>query len=273
MDYAALVDEIEAALAAAVVEDWLERADQPGLRWDGSIGATVVLWLAARIGERRPEIPVPTAVFVDHGMHFEAVPDFVEAVADAWDVPLVVARDDALAPEAGPEATVPVSSLDPDSRRRLDDADIADDTLSLDPRTPSGRHLLQTAPLRDAIADEGLDAVFEGRISPDGTDPDDREVVDRRREPVRVYPLAHLTEHDVWRIAIEADLPVNPVYGRGHRTVRSRLHADRPGDEPAWEQVLEGDDEGEAGETEDDESSRPGDDGPSLMDRLREAGS
>lgn len=238
MDYASFVDDVGAALAAAVVEDWLRSADEPVVVWQGDIGSTLVFWMAREIAGSVETAGEPTAIVVDHGLHLDDGLDFVTTVAEAWSMDAVLARNDAVLSAHEPGDEIAVSALPDDQRETVRSAGVGGEAVRLDPDAPGGEILLRSTPRDAVLADRAADVVFTGAWR----DTDDRSAYAARREDpscVEVQPLRHLEEYDVWRIAMDADLPVHPGYSRGYRRVRSRSVAGEAADRPAWEQVLD----------------------------------
>lgn len=270
MDYADLVDSVEAALAAAVTDDWIERSGAPAVVWTGDIATTLVTWLAVAVMRKRGATGLD-AVFVEHGGHQDETKEFVKTVADSWDVEFVIVSNRDALDSVQDGGEIPVDALGETNRRALRSRGIDADTVPADPTTPLGRTLLRTIPLDAVVADRDNDALLTGRRSHDITGAVDAPYVERSDDgsTVRVRPLLHMAERDVWRAAMTADLPTNPLYAEGYREIVDVGDQAPPADRPAWKQVL--DPGGPRGNG--DKGGGDGDEGPSVMQRLREAGS
>ncbi|MFT4963687.1 MAG: phosphoadenosine phosphosulfate reductase, partial [Halobacteriales archaeon] len=241
----------------------------------------------------------PTAVFIDHFQHFDAIHDFVDHWAETWDIDVVYARNDDvgnLADEPGEE--ISVDDLDERNQAEVrDKLEYEDNTFPFLLDTYVGNHLLKTVALNDAITEYDIDGIISGvrwdeqEARADETFFSPRHDVEKYPPHDRVQPIVQFSERDVWDAfwhyvvpdSVEdfpdegyvpegkedlpnglehTDIPVSPKYWEGFRSLGSQVSTEKSDEDPAWLQDLEGTVE-RAGRAQDKED---------LMDRLRDLG-
>ncbi|WP_394295675.1 phosphoadenosine phosphosulfate reductase family protein [Candidatus Halobonum tyrrellensis] len=293
-DYPTLAAKLEQA--AAVTATALDAYDRPVVLWTGGKDSTLVLYVVREVARERGEA-VPPVLFIDHFAHFPETLAFAERWADEWDLDLRVVRNErfaALDPAVGDEFAV--ADLDGETRAELDRLDYDGETLTFDPDSLAGNHLLKTVPLNDALRAGGFDAAFSGvrwdeqEARAEETFFSPRHDDERAPSHDRVQPVLQFDERAVWDafwnvvvpdavegypeghapesaadlptgVAVE-DLPVSPKYWEGFRSLGTESGSGAAADDPAWVQDL-GDGGERAGRAQDKED---------LMGRLRDLG-
>ena len=293
-DYPTLDDKL--GKAAEVTATALEQYKHPAIMWTGGKDSTLVLYVAMEVA-REHGIDVPPVVFIDHYEHFDETVEFVERWADAWGLDLVVARNENFA-DLGVEVgdDVAVADLDERNRRELDRLDYEGDTLTLDPDTFEGNHLLKTVALNNTIAEYEFDGIFSGVRWDEQESRADETFFSPRHESekypphdrvhsiiqfdeaslwdafwnfvvpdtVEDYPVGHAPEStdDLPEGLTMEDLPVSPKYFEGFRSLGTESGSSKSDDRPAWVQDLKTTKERQ-GRAQDKEN---------LMERLRDLG-
>jgi phosphoadenosine phosphosulfate reductase len=293
-DYPALVEKFERA--TAVTERALDTYRNPVVLWTGGKDSTLVLYVVREVAAERG-FDVPPVLFIDHYQHFDAVHEFVAEWADRWELDLAVARnEDFSGLDADPGDGISVSDLPERTRHELDRLDFDGDTLAFSPDTLEGNHLLKTVALNDAIEDGGYDGVFSGVRWDEQAARADETFFSPRHDDAkypphdRIHPILPFDERAVWDATwgfvvpdtVErfpagyvpqdrsdlpndlsvADLPVNPKYFDGFRSLGTADGSGTGTDRPAWLQDLDATTERE-GRAQDKEG---------LMERLRDLG-
>jgi phosphoadenosine phosphosulfate reductase len=295
-DYPSLEAKIEKAIA--VTKTALEQYKNPAVMWTGGKDSTLTLYFINEVAEEYG-YEKPTAVFIDHFQHFDAIHDFVEHWADEWDIDVVYARNDdvgSLADEPGEE--IRVEDLDETNQMEVrEKLEYEEDTFPFLLDTYVGNHLLKTVALNDAITEHHIDGIISGvrwdeqEARADETFFSPRHDVEKYPPHDRVQPILQFTERDVWdafwHYAIpdtvegfpdegyvpegkddlpnglsHEDIPVSPKYWEGFRSLGSQVSTEKSDEDPAWLQDLEGTVE-RAGRAQDKED---------LMGRLRDLG-
>ncbi|HKL28309.1 MAG TPA: phosphoadenosine phosphosulfate reductase family protein [Natrialbaceae archaeon] len=295
-DYPTLQDKVEKAVA--VTRTALEQYKNPAVMWTGGKDSTLTLYFINEVAEEYG-YDKPTAVFIDHFQHFDAIHDFVEHWAEEWDIDLVYARNDdvgTLADEPGEE--IRVEDLNETNQKEVrDKLEYEEDTFPFLLDTYVGNHLLKTVALNDSITEHDIDGIISGvrwdeqEARADETFFSPRHDVEKYPPHDRVQPILQFAERDVWDAfwyyvvpdSVEdfpddgyvpegkedlpngldhTDIPVSPKYWEGFRSLGSQVSTEKSDEDPAWLQDLEGTVE-RAGRAQDKED---------LMDRLRDLG-
>ncbi|WP_380679175.1 phosphoadenosine phosphosulfate reductase family protein [Salinigranum sp. GCM10025319] len=293
-DYPTLEEKLERA--AEVTRTALEQYDRPAVMWTGGKDSTLVLYVVREVAADLG-VDVPPVVYIEHFEGLDDVREFVDRWVDAWDLDLIVARNEDFFRrgwEFGDE--IPVAELSERNRRELDRLDYEAETLVIDPDSFEGNHLLKTVALNDAIVEHGFDGVFSG-VRWDEQASREAETFfsprhDAEKYPPhdRVNPILQFTEADLWAAFWEfvvpdsvegypaghvpesrddlpdgiemEDIPVPEKYFEGFRSLGTETGSEKSDDRPAWVQDLEHTTE-RAGRAQDKEN---------LMERLRDLG-
>ncbi|MFB6153422.1 MAG: phosphoadenosine phosphosulfate reductase family protein [Halodesulfurarchaeum sp.] len=295
-DYPAMEAKIEKALD--VVRTGLEQYENPSVMWTGGKDSTLTLYFVREVATEFG-YDMPPAVFIDHFQHFDELLDFVHRWADAWDVEVLMARNDdvgALADEPGEE--IRVEDLNEKNQHHVREIlEYEDETFPFLLDTYVGNHLLKTVALNDALEEHDIDGVISGVRWDEQEARADETFFSPRHDPDiypphdRIQPILPFRERDVWDAfwnyvipeAVDGfpddgyvpqsfddlpegitheDLPVSPKYFEGFRSLGSQVSTEKADEEPAWLQDLEGTVE-RAGRAQDKED---------LMERLRDLG-
>lgn len=232
--------------------------------WTGGKDSTYLLYLIKEICDKEG-CPKPPVLFVDHGQHFEEVHNFVDHWSKKWGFEVVVARNDDLIEKANePGDQVPIELLNERNRRELERLGWEKDTVPFLMDTEAGNHLLKTVATDIVIENGGYKAMMTGIRWDEQEARSDEVFFSPRENPahMRVHPILPFKERDVWDATFKLDIPINPLYKKGYRSLGSKVSTDKPADKPAWEQELEKTKERQ-GRAQDKEE---------IMKRLRELG-
>lgn len=233
--------EAKARIARIVVEDALGQFERPVAMWTAGKDSTLVLWYLRSVADELG-VPYPPILFIDHGMHFDETWRLMEEVSAAWGLQTIVARNEnVLAHHPSPGGTIRVKDLSPENQLEVTRTGRGERTFPFALGNLIANHLLKTVPMNGAIAREGFDCVITG-IRWDEDDARSRErFMSPRANPahVRVHPILHFTERDVWTETIGKGLPRHPLYDQGYRSFDGKYDSKRVGDLPAWEQDLD----------------------------------
>ncbi len=206
MTRAQLPDDLQALESQSIyiLREAFARAERPAMLWSIGKDSTALLWMARKafLGE----VPFPL-VLLDTGMEFAEVYAFRDRLVADWRLPI---QNEICPPESSTDPSLP----------------------------PAARHAARkTAGLRALLERERYDAVilgirrdeqairakeriFSPRNSDGSWDPQRQppelwdyystEVPDGAH--VRVHPLLHWTERDIWRYTQAEEIPFVPLY-------------------------------------------------------------
>lgn len=252
------------AIAQVVLTAAMEDGRHAAILWTGGKDSTLVLHLADQAA-RAKGVPLPPAVFVDHGQHFPETWAFMEEAAKRYGVRTIVARNKRLFELAGTmDGTVPLERLDPRDQEEALKAGLEGDAVPLSLHTQVGNHLMKTVALNETLTENGFDTVITGIRWDENPARAEETFFSAREKPrhTRVHPILPWTEREVWDYTRGNGLPIHPLYHKGYRSLDG-IHDSRPTDSrPAWEQDLDGTQE-RAGRAQDKEH---------IMERLRALG-
>jgi len=209
--------------------------------------------------------PYPPILVIDHGMHFDETWRLLDEVAESWKLQsIVVGNDDILSRHPAPGSAIQISDLSRENQEEAMRTGYRDRTFPFALGNLVANHLLKTVPMNAAIRKHGFDCVFTGiRWDEDEARYRERFVSPRSDPPhVRVHPILHLAEREVWTETLRLGLPRHPLYNQGYRSFDGKFDSKRVGDLPAWEQDFDLIPE-RAGRAQDKEQ---------IMERLRELG-
>lgn len=251
-------------IAEEVVADAIRQFRNPAILWTGGKDSTLVLWIVRKVCLQLGK-ELPPAIFIDHGLHFAEVFEFMRHVQSAWDVKVLVARNDEfLARAEKPGGPVQMGSLGRENQEVLRHIGFAGDSIRWDLSTIEGNHLLKTFPMNQLVRQHSFDALFTGIRRDEDEARAGESFFSPRRNPhhVRIHPILMFDERAVWNVTLHNRLPICALYARGYRSFDAEFDTTKTGDGPAWEQDLDATPE-RAGRGQDKEG---------IMRRLRELG-
>lgn len=206
------------------------RFKNPAILFAGGKDSTVMLYIArqAFLGQ----IPIPV-VFINTSWQFKETYNFIEMIKNMWNLDLVHAKN----------RLALMKGVSPKNHPKMECCT-----------------MLKTDALRDIIENQGYDALMVGirwdehevrsketNFSPK-TDPDH----------VRVHPILHWSEKDVWDYIKKENIPINPLYSYNIEGKRYRSIGCYPCTKPVSDEEAE-----RAGRAQDKEE---------VMERLRALG-
>lgn len=249
-----------------VIAEAYERFPAAGmaLAWTGGKDSTVLLWLAREYAQVRG-LPLPTIMFINEGHVFAEVREFVARMAAEWNLEVhQVKNEDVLAQVEKVGDPVRVDRLNERNRRELARLGFAGESFPFEPESYVGNHLMKTVAMNVWVEKHGVQAVMTGIRWDEQEARANESYFSPRRDPdhVRIHPILHFKERDVWEAIRLHDIPYVKLYEQGYRSLGAAHTTTRVSEAPAWEQDLEGTPE-RAGRRQDKEG---------IMERLRALG-
>jgi phosphoadenosine phosphosulfate reductase len=255
-----------------VVREALNRfkPDEMAITWTGGKDSTTTLWIIRQVC-LEDDIKLPKVMTIDEYDSFEEIHDFMNKWAKEWELDLEWCRNDDVIKAAGGKIGTPVEVSDLNERNQAELKRIGyeEDTFPFEAESYVGNHLMKTVMFNMYIERHSVKAVFQGlrRDEQAARTQDDyfeeKEAAHLIPEHVRIKPILHFTERDIWDNIMVNKIPYCVLYEQGYRSLgaktTSQIAVERV---PAWEQDLEHTVE-RAGRRQDKEQ---------MMDRLRKLG-
>lgn len=234
------------------------------LAWTGGKDSTVVLWLAIQSAKRHGT-PMPRLMFINEGAVFDEVLQFKDQLSRDWNLDIVtVQNDNVLENVKGVGDVVRVGDLSKRNQEEIRKLGYDKDTFVWEPESLVGNHLMKTVAMNLFLESRGIEAVITG-VRWDEHEARSKETFFSPRESpphVRIQPILHFRERDIWSTIQDHAIPVNPLYAQGYRSLGTKDSTQKTSSVPAWEQDLDNTDE-RGGRRQDKEG---------IMERLRQLG-
>lgn len=231
-----------------VIEEAFQRFDPASLRtaWTGGKDSTLVLFLIKRVCDRNGMI-LPKCFNIDEGDMFPEIIDFIEKVKKSWGVEMEMLHNSDVSNAADHTlgAKVKVAELNERNRREIERLGYEESEFTYEPESFVGNHLMKTVTLNEYLETQHVAGFFEGirwdeqvsRASEKYFSP--REATPYSPAHMRICPILHFTERDVWNAHFVYEIPVCDLYAKGYRSLGARVSTTKLVDSPAWEQDLE----------------------------------
>lgn len=243
--------------------------DDLAIAWTGGKDSTLVLWIIREVcledGKK-----IPRCFNIDEGDMFDEIRAFIDDIGGKWGIEMEIIHNDDVSKAAGGElgATVRVADLNERNRKEIERLGYEEDEFPYEPESFVGNHLMKTVTLNEYLYRHGVAGFFEGirwdeqasRANETYFSP--REATEFSPEHMRICPILHFTEREVWEAHFAHDIPVCSLYENGYRSLGARVTTTKDSDVPAWEQDLENTNE-RGGRRQDKEH---------LMEKLRKLG-
>jgi phosphoadenosine phosphosulfate reductase len=243
--------------------------DTMRIAFTGGKDSLLVLWLVHEAIKGTGH-KMPRCFCIDEGDMFDEVRDFIEECKERYglEVDMIHNYDVSSHAEEGLGSEVRIADLNERNRREISRLGYEEDAFSYEPESYVGNHLMKTVTCMQYIEEHRVRAFFEGiRWDEQGARAEEtyfspRPATEFNIEHMRVNPILHFTERDVWDAFSTYDVPFCKLYADGYRSLGARVTTKKITDIPAWEQDLENTTE-RGGRRQDKEG---------LMAKLRELG-
>jgi phosphoadenosine phosphosulfate reductase len=218
--------------------------DRLALAWTGGKDSTVILWMMRRV-TKRLKVPMPQLMFIDEGNVFEEINTFVEDISKKWKLKVDrVHNKDVSSNAKGIGQLIRVSDLDKRNRNEVKRVGYTKKQFAYEPESMVGNHLMKTVAMNRYLEKKPYSAVITGiRWDEQGARQNETYFSPRGDEftpaHVRVHPILHISEKQIWEIIQANDIPYCPLYEQGYRSLGAKGTTTKAGDKPAWEQDFE----------------------------------
>jgi len=230
------------AASKAVIVDAIRRFGQDfWLAWTGAKDSTLVLWLT-RQACAEENLPMPRVLTIDEGDAFPEVLAFQDFLTREWGlVRAIAANNEVLDSRPRIGDYIALDSLSPESRAEVERTGFSGPGFPFDPESPVCNQLLKVAPLNAFIRGNQVAALATAiRWDEHPARAGEAYASPRQHPPhLRIHPILHMREADVWEITLSRGLPFCELYRQGYRSLGTRHGTLRHSDKPAWEQNLQ----------------------------------
>ncbi len=187
--------------------------DKIAIAWTGGKDSIVLLHLLRETFKGRVPIPV---VFVDTGKHFPEVYQFRNEIAKKWEFKVTNAKNTDVTSVAR-KGIVRLQDLSEEMRSELNQIGWEKDEFRIALDREPCCHLLKTVATKQAIIENGLDALIVGIRWDEQESRSDEKHFSPRTNPshTRVHPILHFTWKEVWDYTRLHNVPHNPLYDKG----------------------------------------------------------
>ena len=234
--------------AKKVIREAFEKYGFDNLRiaWTGGKDSMLLLWLVREVC-RETGFPLPKCFNIDEGDMFPEVIEFIDWVRADWDVELEHIHNDDVSRAAGGElgAPVKVADLNQHNRAEIERLGYEEDEFDYEPESFVGNHLMKTVTMNLYLFEQKAKGIFVGvRWDEQAARANEayfnlHEETDYNPEHMRIHPILHFTERDVWDAHFRYEIPVCKLYEKGYRSLGAKITTAKQSDRPAWEQDLE----------------------------------
>lgn len=231
-----------------IIREAFERYERHRLAvaWTGGKDSTLLLWLIREVC-REDKSNLPVCFNIDEGDMFDEVRAFIDEIVSAWDIDMTIIHNEDVSRAAGGElgGIVRVADLNDRNRREIVRLGFEDDEFPYEPESFVGNHLMKTVTLNRYLEEQSIAGFFEGirwdeqssRANETYFSP--RQATEFSPEHMRICPILHFTEREVWQVHFAHSIPYCSLYIDGYRSLGARVTTTRISDAPAWEQDLE----------------------------------
>lgn len=210
------------------------------IAWSGGKDSTLLMKLALEVCHAR-SLVLPRVLDIDQGDAFDEIIDFRTRLVQDWKLDLVVVRNDDFLDKVGQIGDhIPVAGLNSINRDALIEVGHSSDIIQWEPSAPSCNYLMKTVAIREWQRENHIQAMFTGIRWDEHSARSSEAYFSPRENPshMRVHPLLHLTERDIWDITFALDVPYNALYAQGYRSIDTRSGTRKTSDVAAWQQDL-----------------------------------
>ncbi|MDQ7837640.1 MAG: phosphoadenosine phosphosulfate reductase family protein [Thermodesulfobacteriota bacterium] len=231
------------AYAKGIIREALEKfgTDKLLIAWTGGKDSTTMLWLYREVCKEL-DIEKPRCMFIDEGHVFEEILELVGQVKKAWDVNVITVKNIDVSDKAAKVGDmIRVADLNARNRQEVARLGYTEETFSFDPESYVGNHLMKTVAMNMFLESDKVAALSTGIRWDEQEARLDEDFFSPRSNPdhVRIHPILHFKERDIWDTIHKYKIPFCSLYYQGYRSLGAKGSTVKVSDIPAWEQDLE----------------------------------
>jgi phosphoadenosine phosphosulfate reductase len=229
--------------AKSVIREAISRfgIDKITLAITGGKDSTTNLWIFKQVCSEMG-CQLPKCIFIDEGDVFKEIEEFVQYIEKLWYLEIIVLNNhDVSSQVKNIHELIQVDRLNAKNQKSLAELDFAEKNFPFVPDSKICNHLMKTVPLRNFIEEHEIKALVTAIRWDEAEARQGEEYFSQRTNPphIRVHPILHFTERDIWIAIFKYDIPFNSLYKLGYRSLGARCATIKSSDIPAWLQDLE----------------------------------
>jgi phosphoadenosine phosphosulfate reductase len=179
-----------AASKKVIISSLKKYQSKLALAWTGGKDSTVLLDLVRSIQKDKLNIP---AVYIDTGLDFEEVSEFIEKVKKDWKIRLIRITD---------KPGLKKFNREKNKAKRKEMA-----------------RIMKIRGIEKAVKQYKLKALMVGIRWDEHVARSTEVYFSARDDHMRVHPILHFTEKDIWDYIKYRKVPYNPLYDKGYRSL------------------------------------------------------
>lgn len=172
-------------------EAYKKHGEKMAIFWTGGKDSTVLLHLMREIFGTKAKFPI---LFLDTGLDFEEVYDFIERINKMWSLNLVTVK--------------PSKKLASEYKKQKTKKDRV-----------TFASMMKIILLKQAVEEHKLPALVIGIRWDEHRERIGEKYFSEREDHVRIHPLLHWTEEDVWEYIHSKNIPYISLYDLGYRSL------------------------------------------------------
>jgi phosphoadenosine phosphosulfate reductase len=246
------------------------KIDELGITWTGGKDSGLGLWIIRQVCLEKG-VPLPKTMTIGEGDEFEEIKQFVEKIKKEWNVPLEVCRNEDVLKAANYTLNAPVKVKDLNERNRAELSRIGfdEEEFPFEAESYVGNHLMKTVVFNEFLERNKTKGIFQGLRWDEHPARFNDDYFEHKEEGylvpehIRIRPILHFTEKDLWDTYAAFKIPYCSLYEQGYRSLGAKTTSQISLEGvPAWEQDLENTEE-RVGRRQDKEKA---------MERMRKLG-
>lgn len=160
------------------------------LAWTGGKDSTIILHMVKELNKGKVPIPV---MFIDSTREFEEIYSFISQLEKKWELDLIRVSDEAALKKFHKE------------RSLVKKKELA--------------RILKIKAIQRTVKTHNWKALIAGIRWDEHEARSKEKYFSERNDHLRVHPILHFTESDVWQYIKKFKVPYNPLYDQGYRSL------------------------------------------------------
>jgi phosphoadenosine phosphosulfate reductase len=225
-----------------VVEKALKKynAQNCAVAWTGGKDSTLMLWLIKETAKKL-NTDIPKIMFVDEGDVFPEILKFIKKYTNKWQLNFSVAHNFDVSSKAKKIGDlIKVNTLNKTNKKELKKLGFNKKEFNFEPESLVGNHLMKTVATNIWLKKNNKKALFVGVRWDEQQARSEDDFIRKIDDPahIRVEPILHFREKDIWKAIHKLKVPYVNLYKKGFRSLGAKSTTKKAGNKPAWEQDL-----------------------------------